>query len=214
MTQHILTARRSLVIGLTLASINQFVLSAFDVSSIILSTHRSDNLIDANREGLISIIGFYSLYLIGIFVGSKLLIDRSINQWKNIIIQMFTCSFVVWLIERSIDRLLEPVSRRLMNAGYLCLTLWFNLFVLASCMTIIVISKQYQLNKQSTNQSISQTNNQSNNQPKTSASNNQSINQSTYRCQLLYENRMRIDQLCEVDSVQNRLQFKLVSILC
>lgn len=93
---------------------------------------------------------------------------------------MFTCSFVVWLIERSIDRLLEPVSRRLMNAGYLCLTLWFNLFVLASCMTIIVISKQYQLNKQSTNQSISQTNNQSNNQPKTSASNNQSINQSTY----------------------------------
>uniref|UniRef100_A0A1B6M3S8 Phosphatidylinositol-glycan biosynthesis class W protein n=2 Tax=Graphocephala atropunctata TaxID=36148 RepID=A0A1B6M3S8_9HEMI len=130
----------SFISGLFVVIIHQYLLS-YSLEAYVLSNKGRDNWFDANREGIISLCGYLSLYLISIFIASAV---SSVNKQfsiryktKIILCLVFISSiiFVTLYYLKSIDL---KVSRRLAN-------LPFVLWITAISLVILAISKVVEL---------------------------------------------------------------------
>ncbi|XP_039764452.1 GPI-anchored wall transfer protein 1-like, partial [Pararge aegeria] len=114
----LLLPANSLLLSFIVISIHEFLLYQGLEAWVFSDTLRS-NLIDANKEGITSSLGYVALYLFAVKI-KKVLNNKSVdryNTFKNMsfsLVALTICSYVV--------NLYRPASRTLANTGY-CLYL-------------------------------------------------------------------------------------------
>ncbi|CAH9117259.1 unnamed protein product [Cuscuta europaea] len=105
----------------------------------LLSDKRGADLISQNKEGVFSIFGYWSLYLIGVQLGHFLFFGNHYsattfrnNKWAMKRVCALSLSF--WLLTYILDKHVEKVSRRMCNLAYVSFVLAQNLQVLGIIM--------------------------------------------------------------------------------
>lgn len=113
---------------------------------VISKTVARDTFINANREGFVSVLGYVSLYVSSVFIGTLLKIDDTSNEKRPKMrqtvnarplamkaIRILVLSLIFWKLTYAL-RDLFGVSRRLANMGYV---LW--VLAIATMMTAFFI---------------------------------------------------------------------------
>lgn len=108
------------------------------LNEYLLSDKRGANLISQNKEGIFSIFGYWSLYLIGVQLGHFLFFGKDYNVTsrtnKLATIRVCVLSLSLWLFTYIVDTHVERVSRRTCNLAYVCFVLALNLQALGIIM--------------------------------------------------------------------------------
>ncbi|KAF8558649.1 GWT1-domain-containing protein [Imleria badia] len=138
------------LLGLWIAVLHQFALSFMGLEAFLLNTPRS-NVIYANKEGLISLLGYLSLHIMGLSLGTIILppspsffrkqqlilleggnslhltkLDPSApRQNAKTAIELFSYALVWWILLAFVRRGLQ-VSRRMTNLPYILWIVAFN----------------------------------------------------------------------------------------
>lgn len=101
-----------------------------DLTPFLLSNERGD-FISANKEGIWSLIGYLSLYLIAEEAAYRLFFMAQQQGGLSLvhITVVVTLCFVVWMVT---DAYVQPTSRRLCNVAYVAV-------VLALCFTVVTL---------------------------------------------------------------------------
>ncbi|NWV09390.1 PIGW protein, partial [Ptilonorhynchus violaceus] len=128
--------QKSWLVALALAVLYQLLLSTTSLKMFIL--HGSDGrgsrigFLDANREGLLSLVGYLAIYLASVQVGLWLLQRRnSVRGWLEALRGLALAVLVLFLFLQVCQACTEPVSRRMAN-------LPFCAWVLAHCLLLFV----------------------------------------------------------------------------
>ncbi|KAH0831252.1 GWT1-domain-containing protein [Lanmaoa asiatica] len=144
------------LLGLWIGALHQFTLSFVGLENFLLNAPRS-NVIYANKEGLVSLLGYLSLHIMGLSLGTIILppspsffckqqgilleggnsqrltkLDPSVpRQNAKTTIELFSYTLVWWTLLALVRRGLE-VSRRMANLPYILWIVAFNTsFILA-----------------------------------------------------------------------------------
>ncbi|XP_069681308.1 uncharacterized protein [Periplaneta americana] len=129
----------SFMVSVIILGIHQFLLSS-GLQDWVLSNVPRENFLTANREGIISSLGYVALYFAGIWLGRMLRVNSSSFRSNLMLIgKLIVFSFALWLFT-SLCELWFGVSRRLANAGYIIWILAFSITVLAILMSIELIT--------------------------------------------------------------------------
>lgn len=111
------------------------------------NTVKRDNFVDANREGIVSILGYVALYISSVYIGSVLKVETengtkskpTVRETINVrplcgkALRLFIISLVFWKIAYVL-RDLFGVSRRMANMGYV---IW--VLSIGTTMTVLFI---------------------------------------------------------------------------
>ncbi|BBM97007.1 glucosaminylphosphatidylinositol acyltransferase [Marchantia polymorpha subsp. ruderalis] len=124
---------------------------SFGLNKYLLSSERGPGLISLNKEGVYSIFGYWSMYLISVRLGNYLccLPERFFSQGANgssygkkngatkwwIVIDVWLLDAIFWLLAIFVDEFIERVSRRMCNLAYVLFVLAQNLEVIAIFLT-------------------------------------------------------------------------------
>jgi len=120
-------------LGLLLLTVYQIVLSVFEYDQWIQTAPRID-LISQNKEGIFSLSGYTSLYLMSSQVGHYILQrGRTIHDWTRLCVNLMSLSVVFWALgyivfERGLGIL---PSRKMANFTYVCYVMCVVLQALA-----------------------------------------------------------------------------------
>ena len=93
----------------------------------IMRPERSDtSIFDQNREGIASVLGFFSIYLVGVGLG-RILVDVNWNwkdseSWRRLFLFLASMNTMLWTAYMSFPSLSGTVSRRLVNLPYMLWT--------------------------------------------------------------------------------------------
>ncbi|KAI6128862.1 GWT1-domain-containing protein [Pisolithus croceorrhizus] len=143
------------LLGLWIGVVQQCLLSFAGLGDILLNAPRS-NVVFANKEGLISLLGYFSIHIMGLSVGTIILPprpsffrkqivlpddDRSTSldlvaprQTTKTVAELFSYAFVWWGLFAFV-RLKLDVSRRMVNLPYVLWLSAFNTsFILGYCL--------------------------------------------------------------------------------
>ncbi|KAI6165270.1 GWT1-domain-containing protein [Pisolithus thermaeus] len=143
------------LLGLWIGVAQQCLLSFAGLGDILLNAPRS-NVVFANKEGLISLLGYFSIHIMGLSVGTIILPprpsffrkqivlpdgDRSTSldlvaprQTTKAVAELFSYAFVWWGLFAFV-RLKLDVSRRMVNLPYILWLSAFNTsFILGYCL--------------------------------------------------------------------------------
>ncbi|KAG1803939.1 GWT1-domain-containing protein [Suillus plorans] len=138
------------LLGLWIGVLHQFALSSGGMKDFLLNASRS-NVIFANKEGLISLLGYVSIHILGLSLGTVILppspsffrkqqhqlldgpsshkpskLDPSApRQNAKIVIELFSYSVVWWMLLAFVRLGLE-VSRRMANISYVLWVAAYN----------------------------------------------------------------------------------------
>ncbi|XP_022923254.1 uncharacterized protein At4g17910 isoform X4 [Cucurbita moschata] len=110
----------------------------YGLNTYLLSNQRGSDIISQNKEGIFSIFGYWSIYLIGVQLGNSIFFGKNStatlrsNRRARIIVWILALSF--WMATLLLDSHVEKVSRRTCNLAYVNLVLAQNLQVLAILM--------------------------------------------------------------------------------
>ena len=125
-------ARRGVLVGCFILVLHQGLLNHAGLATYVRSHPRS-NFVHANKEGVVSTLGYYGLFLVGTGVGDSLARRRGRRAWVRALglvslgsLLAYATVFAAWDY--------EPPSRRITNAPYLIFTIAYNLQQLASFM--------------------------------------------------------------------------------
>ncbi|KAM4795122.1 phosphatidylinositol-glycan biosynthesis class W protein [Rhinophrynus dorsalis] len=123
------------VVGVAFASCYQFVLETTNLKSFVF--YGTDGkgtrvgFLNANREGIFSIIGYVAVYMAGVQVGLYVLKKRSIfKDWISPIRNLTFIAFILFGICHLFQECIEPVSRRLANLA-------FCVWIVAQCLLFL-----------------------------------------------------------------------------
>lgn len=143
-TVHLVFGRRSLLIfSIIIMCAYQYALIQTSLTEYILFSPRSD-LVSSNREGLFSLIGCLSLFLICEFISHFVFFSENsiatsssgtsisdasqhAQRKKNCLIHLavvMVLTFALWIIADFV----QPTSRRLFNCAFVCLCLFVSVF--------------------------------------------------------------------------------------
>ncbi|NWH90089.1 PIGW protein, partial [Aegithalos caudatus] len=121
--------------AVALAVLYQLLLSTTSLKAFIL--HGSDGrdsrlgFLDANREGLLSLLGYLAIYLASVQVGQWLQRGRSsVRGWLAALGGLAGAVLLLWVLLQLCQACAEPVSRRMAN-------LPFCTWVLAHCLLLL-----------------------------------------------------------------------------
>ncbi|KAL2649543.1 hypothetical protein R1flu_017671 [Riccia fluitans] len=122
---------------------------SYGLNKYLLSSERGPGLISLNKEGIYSTLGYWSLYLISVRLGSYLSflsgklrrqdastdsrIKGSATWW--IVMDIWLLDAIFWLLAIFVDEFIERVSRRTCNMAYVLFVLAQNLEVIAIFLT-------------------------------------------------------------------------------
>jgi phosphatidylinositol glycan class W len=150
----------SLVIGIATLTVYQYILSKYKLIEYIHSDDRDvSSIISANKEGIFSLIGYWSLHLLGIAIGtfiqtttdddddsnnrnSNSRITRQITTAKQRRVvkidekRLWMVDVVLWIVYACISTWIQPVSRRACNTAYVVWMLALNVLCLGGFITV------------------------------------------------------------------------------
>ncbi|KAL4159591.1 hypothetical protein PRNP1_000168 [Phytophthora ramorum] len=115
----------------------QTYLSQYGGEEYILDAPR-DNLMSQNREGILSLAGYTSLYMLAVYAGQSIFSYMDTNGAKLqrnmrwLVISLFAVAGLLWLSTFLSVRLVSRPSRRMLNLSYL-------LWVMAESITLLAL---------------------------------------------------------------------------
>ncbi|CAN6486693.1 unnamed protein product [Victoria cruziana] len=122
-----------------------FIISAYQIcllsglSEYLTSRERTMDLFSQNKEGIVSLFGYWGMYLIGVNLGHYLFFGKKFrktdrNNVQTVQVRVLFLSITFWLLTVLLDKYVENVSRRTCNLAYVTLVLAQNFQVLAILM--------------------------------------------------------------------------------
>jgi len=127
-----LHATKSAVLGCILMIVYQSSLSYTSLTSYLLHAPRL-SLLSANKEGIFSSIGYFSIYLISVRIGYECMKNEATAQaWGRKIRKMMFACLSLWCLTFITSSFVQPPSRRMVNASYSLWMLGLNLTLLIS----------------------------------------------------------------------------------
>jgi phosphatidylinositol glycan class W len=123
-------ARRGVAVGCALIVLHQALLNHAGLAAYVRSHPRS-NFVHANKEGVVSTLGYYGLFLVGTGVGDSLARRRGRRAWVRALGLVTGGSLLAYAIVAAAWDYEAP-SRRITNAPYLIFTIAYNLQQLAA----------------------------------------------------------------------------------
>ncbi|XP_031556161.1 phosphatidylinositol-glycan biosynthesis class W protein-like [Actinia tenebrosa] len=123
--------------GLGLAIFYQYCLSKLGLEDFILHGSGGDGsrhgLVNANREGMVSCIGYLALYLMGLQLGRFLFIKRdTFSSWLKAFILLVLLDILFWVLTITCSNNVQPVSRRMANLTFVLWQMAYNIQLLSS----------------------------------------------------------------------------------
>ncbi|XP_022087905.1 phosphatidylinositol-glycan biosynthesis class W protein-like isoform X2 [Acanthaster planci] len=114
--------------------LGQFVLAGSDGQG------SREGLLDANREGLVSCVGYLAIYLAGVWTGRFLLKRRTLFfDWWLAFLLLVVINVLLWIFLEASSVYIQPVCRRMANLPYIIWTLCFCIQLLASYMLVDIV---------------------------------------------------------------------------
>ncbi|KAG8451116.1 hypothetical protein GDO86_003399 [Hymenochirus boettgeri] len=133
----ILPAKNSWIVAATIVLSYQAVLEYTSLKEFIF--YGSDGngtrvgFFNANREGIVSVIGYVAIYMAGVQVGLYLLKKRAVlKDWISPIKNLMLIAFSLFIMFYIFQAYLEPASRRLAN-------LTFFIWIIAQCVSFLCL---------------------------------------------------------------------------
>ncbi|KAK3577507.1 hypothetical protein CHS0354_026462 [Potamilus streckersoni] len=98
-------------------------------------------ILDANREGICSCLGYLGLYLISIKVGKYLMKPRKLaKDWFEAVVVMTTLTVLSIIMMYAAQIFIQPVSRRMANLSYALWMMVVNFLILTVLMLFDVVT--------------------------------------------------------------------------
>jgi len=97
------------------------------------------DLISANKEGLCSCIGYFSLYLMAVPIGRILYRTVDNDRWSSLR-DLLYLGGVLWIITWFSMSFVQPVSRQMANMSYVVWTLASNVLIVSSFLAFHLFS--------------------------------------------------------------------------
>ncbi|XP_066516940.1 phosphatidylinositol-glycan biosynthesis class W protein [Hoplias malabaricus] len=130
----------SWLMALLISGVYQLVLETTDLKSFIIQNGERDSFLQANKEGIFSVVGYIAIYMAGVQVGLYLIRTRTlVKDWIRVMRNLLLGSFGLWLILFVSQTYIEPVSRRMANLSFCIWTVAQSLFFL-SCIGMVDIA--------------------------------------------------------------------------
>ncbi len=127
--------------GIALILLYQCALSKFGLAEYI-EHHPRSNLWHQNREGILSSIGYTSLYLLGARLGREIWKPRStMTEWRRFTLQLWIVDTICWIVTLVSDHYVVAASRRMANLTYVLSVMAINVQNIASALTIACITR-------------------------------------------------------------------------
>ncbi|KAF3788523.1 Uncharacterized protein EJ110_NYTH07899 [Nymphaea thermarum] len=145
--------------------LGSFILSAYQIcllfglNEYLTSRERNMNLFSQNKEGIISLFGYWGMYLIGVNLGYYLFFGKNsrkadMNSVQTVQLRVLFLSITFWLLTMLLDKYVENVSRRMCNLAYVTLVLAQNFQVLAILMLSDVLRSNLLLLEEAFDQNL------------------------------------------------------------
>ncbi|XP_020370002.1 phosphatidylinositol-glycan biosynthesis class W protein [Rhincodon typus] len=127
--------RSSWILSASVAVCYQLLLEITNLKQFIL--HGNDGkgtrfgFINANREGLFSLLGYIAIYMAGVQVGIYIMKKRTlVKDWIKVQGFLVMNFLILWLLLHVSEALTDPVSRRMANLSFVLWTVGQSLFFL------------------------------------------------------------------------------------
>lgn len=141
----------SLVIGIATIVVYQYTLSNYGLIEYIHTDERDlGSIASANKEGIFSLVGYWSLHLLGVAIGT--FIQTTDGSYNNITRQgvvakqrrvvkidekrLWMVDILLWVVYACISTWIQPVSRRACNAAYVVWMLALNVLCLGGFVSV------------------------------------------------------------------------------
>lgn len=130
----------SWLLSLLIIGAYQVVLEKTDLKSFLTQNAERSSFMQANKEGIFSVVGYVAVYMAGVQVGVCLMQTRTlVKDWIRVIRNLLLGSFGLWVALHACQMHIEPVSRRMANLPFCIWTIAQSLFFL-SCLGIADIA--------------------------------------------------------------------------
>lgn len=130
----------SWLLSLLISGAYQAVLETTDLKSFLTQNSERRSFVEANKEGIFSVVGYIAVYMAGVQVGVYLMKTRTqVKDWIRVIRNLLLGSFGLWVALHACQMHIEPVSRRMANLPFCLWTIAQSLFFL-SCLGIADIA--------------------------------------------------------------------------
>lgn len=124
----------SWLLSLLISGVYQTVLETTDLKVFLTQSNERSSFLQANKEGIFSVVGYVAVYMAGVQVGVYLMQTRSVvRDWIRTLRNLLLGSFGLWAVLHICQTHLEPVSRRMANLPFCLWTVAQSLFFL-SCL--------------------------------------------------------------------------------
>lgn len=135
----------SWLLALLLIGAYQVILQTTDLKSFLIHNNDRTGFLQANREGIFSVVGYIAIYMAGVQVGLYLMQSRTlVKDWIKVIRNLLLTSIGLFIILHMCQTFIEPVSRRMANFSFCIWTVAQSMLFL-SCLTtadvILLFSK-------------------------------------------------------------------------
>ncbi|XP_067864275.1 phosphatidylinositol-glycan biosynthesis class W protein [Heptranchias perlo] len=129
--------RISWVVSASIAICYQWLLETTNLKQFILNGSDGKGtrvgFINANREGLFSMIGYIAIYMAGVQAGIYIMKKRTlVIDWIKVHGCLVMSILILWLLLHVCEALTEPVSRRMANLS-------FVLWTVGQCLLFLII---------------------------------------------------------------------------
>ncbi|XP_030649000.1 phosphatidylinositol-glycan biosynthesis class W protein [Chanos chanos] len=132
--------RGSWLLALLIGGLYQVALETTELKSFLVRSGERAGFLQANKEGLFSVVGYIAIYIASVQVGHYLMQVRTlVKDWIRAIRNLLFGSFVLWMALYICQMYIEPVSRRMANLPFCIWTLAQSLFFLTCLGTADVV---------------------------------------------------------------------------
>eukprot|EP00164_Ancoracysta_twista_P005525 GFYU01007578.1.p1 GENE.GFYU01007578.1~~GFYU01007578.1.p1 ORF type:complete len:466 (+),score=91.68 GFYU01007578.1:98-1495(+) len=125
-------------VGIAMVAVYQYFLSYEGLTDYVLH-HPRITLIDANKEGIFSCIGYLALFLIGVTIGKRILSNHTRTQWMRFLLEIVVLVVLTGVLTYMCDTHIQRVSRRMTNLSYVMWMLFYNLFNILGFLVVDLI---------------------------------------------------------------------------
>ncbi|XP_043094286.1 phosphatidylinositol-glycan biosynthesis class W protein [Puntigrus tetrazona] len=123
------------LIALLIGGSYQVVLETTGLKSFLIHNNERTGFLQANREGIFSVVGYVAIYMAGVQVGRYLMQSRHlVKDWIRVVRDLLLTSFGLFFGLYVCQICTEPVSRRMANLSFCIWTVAQALFFL-SCIS-------------------------------------------------------------------------------
>ncbi|KAJ7997387.1 hypothetical protein DPEC_G00228460 [Dallia pectoralis] len=132
---------KSWLLALLIGGLYQVTLETSGLKHSIIHNHeRTGGFLQANREGVSSVVGYVAIYMAGVQIGLYLMRPRTqVKEWIRVIRNLLLGSAVFYAALIVCQAYLEPVSRRMANLPFCLWTIAQSLFFLSCLATADVL---------------------------------------------------------------------------